>query len=409
MAATPSPDGLQLRQKPKASARLNRKALFVMGGVLAAIAVFVLMNLASSPKEAAKKVETTKAPRILAAENAGQELTRDVPDIAPARPPLLDESPAPAVSHAPEGVPPLQSQAARPAQQAASDPDLQQALRSDTALSHFMGANSAPPAPAPVAAASMPAAPASAARKEVAAAPPDPNEPANEPDLNRQAQKREFLDKGGQPQGPAYKVARPQPPLSRYEIKTGSILPALLITQINSDLPGDIVAQVSQNVYDSVSGRYLLVPQGTKLYGHYDSGVAFGQDRLLVVWSRLIYPNGDTIDLGGMAAVDKAGMAGLADKVNHHYVRTFSAALLTSLFTAGMQLSQPLPAPGSNVAMTTQQVGAGAVGQQMGQLGLEIVKRNLRVQPTIEVRRGSQFSVMVSKDLVFPSPYVDMR
>lgn len=406
MATAASPDGLQLRQKPKISARLNRKAIFVLGGALAAILLFVLVNIATPPQPKGAKVEPSKPTRVMAAESAAQELTRDVPDIAPARPPQLDEP------EAPDSVPPLQAQQARQAsaaQRAASDPDFQQALRSDTALTHFMGSNAAPPS-APARAASAPLAAASMPRKDTPPGGPlDPNEPAHEPDLNRQAQKREFLEKGAQAQGVPYRVARPQPPLSRYEIKTGSIIPALLITQINSDLPGDIVAQVSQNVFDSVSGRYLLVPQGTKLFGSYDSGVAFGQDRLLVVWSRLIYPNGTTIDLGGMAAVDKAGMAGLADQVNHHYIRTFGAALLTSLFTAGLQLSQPQPAAGDNRALTSQQVAAGAVGQQMGQLGMEIAKRNLRIQPTIEVRRGHPFSVMVSKDLVFPAPYAEAR
>lgn len=400
MAATSSPDGLQLRSKPKISARLNRKAIFVLGGVLVAIVLFVMTNIASPNSPTAGKANDPDKPRarIISAQGAGAEITNAVPDNTPrivARPP---EVPA-LQTEAGRGEPPKlgQPQTQTQTQAQAQDQELAQALRSETALIKFTGGETPPPA-----AASSTLPPRRDRDSLDVGAPVD-----NEPDLNRQSQKREFLNRATQAQATPYRIARPLPPLSEFEIKTGSIVPATLITAINSDLPGEIVAQVSQNVFDSATGRHLLIPQGTKLFGQYDSAVAFGQDRLMVTWARLIYPNSHTLDLGGMAGVDKQGQSGFGDQVNNHLVRTFGAAALTSLFAAGLQVSQPQPAAGSGVALTTQQVAAASLGQQMGQFGMAIASRHLRVQPTIEIRRGHQFAVMVSKDLVFAAPYGD--
>ena len=404
MAATSSPDGLQLRSKPKISARLNRKAIFALGGVLVAIVLFVMTNIANPNNPTAGKANTADKPRarIVSAQGAGAEITNAVPDNAPRIVARVPEVPA-LQTEAARGEPPklgqpqTQTHAQAQGQAQTQDQELAQALRSETALIKFAGGETPPPGAAST---TLPP------RKDRDSL--DVGEPvANEPDLNRQSQKREFLNRATQAQATPYRIARPLPPLSEFEIKTGSIVPATLITAINSDLPGEIVAQVSQNVFDSATGRHLLIPQGTKLFGQYDSAVAFGQDRLMVTWARLIYPNSNALDLGGMAGVDKQGQSGFGDQVNNHLVRTFGAAALTSLFSAGLQVSQPQPAVGSGVALTTQQVAAASMGQQMGQFGMAIASRYLRVQPTIEIRRGHQFAVMVSKDLVFAGPYDD--
>jgi type IV secretion system protein VirB10 len=385
-----SPDGLQLRAKPQISARLNRKAVFVLCGVLVAIVLFVMTNIANPDAGKAVASENKGRPKIT---SAATELTGSVSDNAPrmVAPPSQPE------------VPPLQprSEPARPGQPGQQQPDneLAQALRADTALVKFTGGETPPPAAQAAASPSPP--PPRKDRDSLDVGEP----PANEPDLNRQAQKRDFLKSSAQPQGAPYRFARPSQPITEFEVKTGSVIPAVLITGINSDLPGQIVAQVSQNVFDTASGKHLLIPQGTKLYGQYDSNVAFGQERLMVTWSRLIYPNAASLDLGGMGGMDKQGQSGFADQVNNHVIRTFGAAILTSLFSAGIQASQPQAA--ANGTLTTQQVAAASLGQQMGQFGMAIASRHLRVQPTIEIRRGHQFNVMVSQDLVFNEPYED--
>jgi type IV secretory pathway VirB10-like protein len=223
-------------------------------------------------------------------------------------------------------------------------------------------------------------------------------------DQNRQSEKLAFLEKSAKKPATNYLQSVRTAPLSPLEIKAGTIIPAIMIDGINSDLPGDITAQVSENVYDTETGQHLLIPQGSKLFGSYDSKVAYGQNGLLVSWKRLIYPDASSLDLEGMGGSDKSGYSGFRDKVNNHYVRLIGFGLMTSLFSAAFQLSQPqqqqvLAPPNA------QQVAAAAVGQQMTQLGIEVTRKNLNIQPTIEIRPGYRFVVKVNKDVVFPKIY----
>jgi type IV secretion system protein VirB10 len=172
-----------------------------------------------------------------------------------------------------------------------------------------------------------------------------------------------------------------------------------MIGGIDSDLPGQIIGQVAENVYDTKTGRYLLIPQGAKLVGTYDNSVTMGQSRVLVVWRRIIYPDASALDLDTMPGADQGGYAGFHDKVDNHYTKIFGSALMLSAFAAGIQLSQPqqgsvLQTPSSG------QVAAAAVGQQLGTTGEQIMSRNLRIQPTLQIRPGYRFNVMVTKDLV---------
>lgn len=193
--------------------------------------------------------------------------------------------------------------------------------------------------------------------------------------------------------------------LSKYEIKAGWVIPATMEHGINSDLPGIITARVTQNVWDTATGRFLMVPQGAQLVGTYDSQVAYGQNSLLVVWRRIIFPDGSSVDLEGMGGVDESGYSGFRDKINNHYGRIFGFGLLTSLFSAAFQISQNNNQQ-IGQAPTPAQTAGTAVAQQMSQLGIEIARKNLKVQPTIEIRPGYQFNVRVDKDLVFSRPYV---
>lgn len=185
---------------------------------------------------------------------------------------------------------------------------------------------------------------------------------------------------------------------SQYTLTAGTVIPAVLVAGMNSDLPGQVLAQVSENVYDGATGARVLVPQGAKLLGTYNASIATGQQRLFAVWTRVLYPDGSTLELGDMPGADQAGAAGFRDRVDNHYGQTFGSAILLSLFGAGVQLSQPRQ---SSVFAppTNGQIAAGALGQQVGELGMETARRGLRIAPRLQVRAGYRFNVMVTKDL----------
>ena len=218
---------------------------------------------------------------------------------------------------------------------------------------------------------------------------------------NGQSAKQGWLDT--QPNTDDYLHHGRTAPVSPYEVKAGTVIPALMIGGVNSDTPGQLIAQVSENVYDTATGRYLLIPQGSKLVGTYDNQVTFGQSRVLVGWQRIIFPDASSLDLGRMSGADISGYAGFKDKVNNHLFKVFSEAFMLSIFSAGIQLGQPQATNGQNYNST--QIVSAAIAQQMGELGMEIVRRNLDVAPTLEIRPGYAFNVMVSKDMVI-APWV---
>lgn len=195
---------------------------------------------------------------------------------------------------------------------------------------------------------------------------------------------------------------RLQNALTPYQISAGTILPATLVTGINSDLPNQITARIRRPIYDSVTGNYMLIPQGTTIVGTYDSKVTYGQSRVLIAWSRLIFPNGTSLNIEGQPGVDLTGAAGLSDKVNRHTIRLFSSVVMMSLFGAAGQLSQP---QNNGIAQTNAQVIYGAIGQQVSQAAAQLIAKQVNVQPTIMIRPGLNFNVLLTRDFVFPGPY----
>ncbi|CAK7032658.1 MAG: hypothetical protein DESF_01373 [Desulfovibrio sp.] len=191
------------------------------------------------------------------------------------------------------------------------------------------------------------------------------------------------------------------------ELKTGVVIPGAMITGINSDLPGNIIAQVSQNVFDTATGRNLLIPQGAKLFGVYDSRVIYGQERVLVAWNRIMFPDGSAVTLGAMPGSDMAGNAGYTDKVNNHYLRIFGSAILMSMITGGMSYSMDSLDSGSGDSdnPTLQDEMGAALASQLGQATLQLLQKSLNIKPTLEIRPGYQFNVIVTKDMVFERPY----
>jgi type IV secretory pathway VirB10-like protein len=187
-------------------------------------------------------------------------------------------------------------------------------------------------------------------------------------------------------------------PASRYIVQAGAVIPAALITGIRSDLPGQVTAQVTENVYDSPTGKYLLVPQGSKLVGAYDSQISFGQDRVLLVWTRLIMPNGRSIVLERQPGADTQGFAGLEDEVDHHWGRLFAAAALSTLLGVGSELGAT-----SNDGAIVTALRRGSA-DSLNQTGQQVVRRNLNIQPTITIRPGFPVRVIVNRDLAL-APY----
>ena len=197
-----------------------------------------------------------------------------------------------------------------------------------------------------------------------------------------------------------------QAPASPYMLRTGFVIPATMISGINSDLPGQVMAQVSQNVWDTATGRFLLIPQGTRLIGAYSSDVAYGQERVLMAWQRLIFPDGKVLDIHAMPGADSAGYAGFADKVNNHWFRTISSAILMSGVIAAADMSQNDGNSNSNNdRQRASDALSEALGQTLGQTLGQIISKNLNIAPTLEIRPGYRFNVMVIKDMTLPGPY----
>jgi len=187
-------------------------------------------------------------------------------------------------------------------------------------------------------------------------------------------------------------------PASPNILQAGAVIPAALITGIHSDLPGQITAQVTENVYDSPTGRILLVPQGTRLIGQYDNSVGFGQRRVLLVWNRLILPNGRSIVLERQPGADAEGFAGLEDGVNYHWGDLFKAAALSTLLRVGAEAGSS--GQESDIVRALRQGASNSISQT----GQQVVSRQLNIAPTLTIRPGFPVRVIVTRDLVL-EPY----
>ena len=194
------------------------------------------------------------------------------------------------------------------------------------------------------------------------------------------------------------RLARPASP---FIVQAGTVIPAALITGIRSDLPGQITAQVTENVYDSPTGRARLVPQGARLIGVYDSQVAHGQSRVLLIWTRLIMPNGRSIILERQQGADAAGYSGLEDEVDNHWGELFKAALLSTVLGVGAEIGSGTDNGNNTAILQAVRVGA---ANSLNQTGQQVVRRNLNIQPTLTIRSGFPVRVIVTRDLIL-EPY----
>lgn len=393
-AAEPAPMAavdLRLRGDPPRVMRLSRKALAVVGLVATAgiggALIYALQP--SAPKSQTELYATDNRATSDSLAGAPKDYSQ-VPKLGPplpgdlGRPILSAQQRGVDVTQPPVGTPsPAPAGPAANAAQAARERVRQERDAARTSKV-FVGGEGAAPAGGPAASPSL--------QIPAVANPAGPSAVSANPGAGTdQATKRNFLraSEGGQTES-SYRVAQPSSP---YVVQAGSIIPAALITGIRSDLPGTITAQVTQNIYDSVTGRHLLIPQGSRLIGEYDSQVSFGQNRVLLAWDRLILPDGRSLQLDRLPGADASGFSGLQDRVNQHWGGILRAALISTLLSVGTEVGN---------SEDDDLVGALRRGtsESIGRTGQDLVRRQMNVQPTLTIRPGFQLRVLVTRDIV---------
>ncbi len=397
------PESLSLRASPRAVTRLNRRMLaLLMAALAAAVLGGTLWSLQSQKRQhGAQQTEQYNVDRVSRADDF-DKLPADYSKVPPA---------SQGQSAVPELGPPLPGDLGPPIVRAQGGAggygDLghteelnRQREIQDVAQSSVFFRGGGTKAPSTNTAPATSPTPTSAGPSEGTA--PIPGSPqASDPTAaqSRQDQKEAFLAKAGD--SGTRNTSSLQPPASPYTVMAGTVIPAALVTGINSDLPGQVVATVTESVYDTAAGRYLLIPQGSRLIGRYDSQVAFGQQRVLLVWMRLILPDTSSIALDRLPGVDPAGYSGLEDGVDWHWGRILGGVALSTLLgvSAEMAVGNTGDSNGSVVLSLRN-----SAQDSVNQVGQEVTRRNLSVQPTLTVRPGFPMRVMVNKDLVL-RPY----
>lgn len=406
-----SASALELRARPRPITRLNRKTLAI---VLAAFAIATLLAAMVGlrrprPRSAVEQPEVSGTQRIAHAEGLdtmprSYSGVHAVPQLgAPTGEfgaPLVKEERAAGIPELPERptfVPNPEEDAIRAerlndqrAAQEAAKAQLFVHLREQPAMmasAASTGAAAQPP--------SLAAAEAIAARVGNGLSRDGTSAASAGAPQSAQEHKEAFA--GGQADAQIYATGHLVTPRSPFELLAGTVIPAALLTGIDSDLPGNITATVTENVYDTVTGRILLIPQGSRLLGLYDSQVGYGQRRVLLVWTRLILPDGSSIVLDRLPGTDTEGHAGLADRVDWHWNRLAAGAAVSTLLSAAAELAVPSQFGGSQSVVYASLEG---LQNSMNQVGQEITRRNLDIQPTITIRPGFPVRVIVNKDLV---------
>ena len=381
-ASRADPQAFQLRGDPPRVMRLSRKALALMG-VVAGLGIGGSLIYALKPpgEKEAKELYSTDSRATSETITSGPRDYGQAPKLGP---PLPGDLGGPIVSAQQRGenvpVPPIGGQPDSRAQAEETARQRAQQERDSARVSGvFLGGSSA-------GAAAMPSLPNLAMAAPDAAA-PQPAETAQ----GDQAAKRAFMAQASSQR--TVSVERLTAPASPNIVQAGSIIPAALITGIRSDLPGQITAQVTANVYDSPTGRILLIPQGARLIGEYDSEIAAGQTRVLLAWDRLILPDGRSIVLERQPGADPAGFAGLQDRVNQHWGNMLKAAAISTLLGVGTEL-------GADSADDLTRALRRGSQDTINQTGQQIVRRQLNVQPTLTIRPGQPLRVVITRDLV---------
>ncbi|ESX80686.1 conjugal transfer protein TrbI [Mesorhizobium sp. LSHC420B00] len=391
------PEQLQLRASPRRAVRFKRGIIVAIAAVGSGTVLGVTMMALQGPalriKEQAEELyNTERKPTAEAIERLPKDYSAIKPKPPVLGPPLPGDLGRPILEHQRQlGIAPGQEVSAeeqRLAQQAIEARESQVFFRIENrprqADAAGNGQGGRPPFEA--------TAPQSDAARDSASVAPA------EGDQNNQQRKLDFVSQRNT--SGIYNLHALQTPASPYQLMAGSVIAASLITGINSDLPGLVVAQVTENVHDTVTGSTLLIPQGSRLIGTYDSVVAFGQRRALLVWQRILLPDGSSIEIDNLPATDTAGYAGLEDKVDFHTWQLMKGVALATLLGVGTELS--LGQDESDLVKAIRE----SAQQNVSQAGQRITEKNLNIQPTITVRPGWPLRVIVHKDLVLrPYPH----
>ncbi|RWL93231.1 MAG: TrbI/VirB10 family protein [Mesorhizobium sp.] len=384
-APEPVPPDLRLRAERPRVTRLSRKVLISMGCV-SALAVAVALGYALQTRNKAETgqqlLSTQNRPSADGLAGLPKDYTGLPRKAPPLGPPLPGDLGRPILN---AGVAP---NTAAPA--TGPDPEAQRLAQETEAarVSRLFAQTTQPPQPI---AATVPTV---LAGTDASANPTPPVDAGS--GQNMQDRKTTFLTASTDTR--TVSPDRLQAKTSPYVVQAGSVIPAALITGIRSDLPGQITAQVTEAVYDSPTGKFLLIPQGAKLIGQYDSSVAFGQSRVLLVWTRLIMPDGKSIVLEREAGADTGGYAGLEDEVDNHWGMLFKAAVLSTLLSVGAEAGTS-----QDENNLVQAIRSGA-SNSISQTGQQIIQRQLNIQPTLTIRPGFPVRVIVTRDLVL-APY----
>ncbi len=400
-AGKADPDALALRASPRPVTRLNRRMLAVLVGTVGIVILGgTLWSLQPRQHERNPATELYNVDRVTRAENLDQ-LPNDYSELPPVATPVpalgepLPGDLGPAIVHAQRnaGTSPSSAQTGHMTQLGDAD----EAARSAV---FFRSSSVVKAGPSPTASTTLPEQASGnqpfnpMASTGASVQPTDPTAAQN-----RQDQKQAFVANGGD--SATRNPASLQLPASPYQVMAGTLIPAALLTGINSDLPGQVIANVTEDVRDTATGRFLLIPQGSRLIGRYDSQVSFGQRRVLLVWTRLILPDTSSISLDRLPGVDPAGYAGLEDGLDWHWDRILAGAALSTLLGVGAELAAPESRTDGNRVVIAAREGAQDTVNQVGQ---EITKRNMSIQPTLTIRPGFPIRVIVNKDLIL-RPY----
>ncbi|CAM5187753.1 TrbI/VirB10 family protein [Ottowia pentelensis] len=391
-----APEAVALRAQPRPVTRLNRRTLAILvGGLSVAVLGATIWSLQPQRRGANEQTELYNVDRVSKSEGLDglpadySKLTPKVPELGPPLPGDL----GPAI---------VASQQPAVAAYSAPGHDPNDALRkeAEAAAASSVFFRSGGQAAAMVAQAAPGAASTLAAFDPLAAGPASTSAQPADPTAvqNRQDQKEAFLKAGSTETRNSGNLALPASP---YQVMAGTVIAGALVTGIKSDLPGDVIATVTEPVYDSATGKFLLIPQGSRILGRYNSQVSYGQSRVQVVWNRVILPDTSSLALDNLVGTDPAGYAGLEDDVDWHWNRIIAGAVLTTLLGVGAELAAPENRQDGNRIVIA---GRDSAQDSINQVGQEMTRRNMNIQPTLTTRPGLPVRIIVNRDLVL-RPY----
>ncbi len=396
-----APDPVALRAQPRPVTRLNRRTLAILtGGLSVAVLGATIWSLQPHRRGAGEQTELYNVDRVSKSEGLDglpadySKLPPKVPELGPPLPgdlgPAIVKSQQPVTpTYAPPGHDP-EDALRKEADAAAASSVFFRSGKPGQAAGAAVQATPGVPGMANALAAFDPLA---AGPASTAAQPADPTAVQN-----RQDQKEAFLQGGSVETRNSGNL---QMPASPYQVMAGTVIAAALVTGIKSDLPGDVIATVTESVYDTATGKFLLIPQGSRILGRYSSQVSYGQSRVQMVWNRIILPDTSSLTLDNLMGTDPAGYAGVEDEVDRHWGRILAGAALTTLLGVGAELAAPENRQDGNRIVIA---GRDGLQDSVNQVGQEMTRRNMNIQPTLTARPGLPVRIIVNKDVAL-RPY----